>query len=668
MSDSLRGIGGPRWTPADRGRRPVGGRQAQRAQYRGREVAAQPARAQLPNAARTAGPAPTPYRPLPQRNVQLGSGAGAGGLREAARFTGLPSRGDLESVAGRPKNDIKFWFFGTRTIHRSTAYKELLNKIDDWHARAAAPAGQEGQQRLAELDDQLRTLGRAAEECVGKGSRSRRAAINELIGQVAERQSGAEALSASAARGDALPADVPVAQMIGYASAGVPVGDMAALSRQGVSAQQAAALSQHISLDVGRSLAVAGLSGPDFIGYLATGPESAPALLQGLRDQPDAYALINDFKQANLSAEQLSGYLNNGITPQNALVYHRGELPYNLNAITADHLLPRTPDAEVKFTQKDVVGALEVLGAGAANQVYSAPYADGETRIFKPLPTPSHDRSNMVELGWIAFKTGIDPFVPQTAMRNVATCKLADALGFDVVAKTELGVLNAPPPGNRGAVPLPQHWQPQLGLVMDLAPGKSGDDIPLDWYAKPGVRQELTKLQLLDALTGQGDRHDSNYFIQDLGQGRFKVTGIDNDQCFGMDLLDPNGICQGSEEDNMGFKSCRLPGLIDSDMAASIERLQPGDLDQALGGTLSPEEVDAAKARLEGVKRHVADLRDQGAVMNIPPDSWDRGVRVGVGNRKSPESYNSEFTSYFVRDPIYRALDAADAAAAAAAP
>ena len=48
--------------------------------------------------------------------------------------------------------------------------------------------------------------------------------------------------------------------------------------------------------------------------------------------------------------------------------------------------------------------------------------------------------------------------------------------------------------------------------------------------------RELTKLQLLDQLTGQGDRHRGNYFVDIQGSGNkvtVKVTGIDNDLCFG---------------------------------------------------------------------------------------------------------------------------------------
>ena len=67
----------------------------------------------------------------------------------------------------------------------------------------------------------------------------------------------------------------------------------------------------------------------------------------------------------------------------------------------------------------------------------------------------------------MASRTGIDPYDPQTAARNLSTCRLAEELGFDVVVRTELGLHT-----------LPGATQPELGLVMEVAPGVAARDIP----------------------------------------------------------------------------------------------------------------------------------------------------------------------------------------------
>ncbi|MBK8964127.1 MAG: hypothetical protein IPM75_13870 [Candidatus Competibacteraceae bacterium] len=83
----------------------------------------------------------------------------------------------------------------------------------------------------------------------------------------------------------------------------------------------------------------------------------------------------------------------------------------------------------------------------------------------------------------------------------------------------------------------------KLGIVMEMAQGKSGKKTEKELFNDPVVRRELTKLQWLDSLTGQVDRHSENYFIETDADGRGKrVIGIDNDLSFGHKIEDPNHI------------------------------------------------------------------------------------------------------------------------------
>jgi len=275
-----------------------------------------------------------------------------------------------------------------------------------------------------------------------------------------------------------------------------------------------------------------------------------------------------------------------------------------------------TPQTVTKeFRDQMLSGPMKQLGSGAFNTVFSAKYHTSEglfKGVFKPLKAPDQTRTNEVETGWVASRTGIDPYNPQIAMRNIATTDVAKMLGFNVVPRTEIGSRTPPPP--------PDNQPPQLGLVMSMAQGSPGAKTHFSVFTNPDVRREVTKLQLLDHLVGQGDRHSNNYFINVDSNGKVTVTGIDNDQCFGKDLHDPNGIAQGTSHLNKGFRGTRMPPVIDTEMAKAFEDMKPEDLEASLRGKLTTAEIAAAKDRLTGIKAHIKDLRDKGMI--IDPDAW----------------------------------------------
>jgi hypothetical protein len=252
-----------------------------------------------------------------------------------------------------------------------------------------------------------------------------------------------------------------------------------------------------------------------------------------------------------------------------------------------------TPDTIPAYTDAQVTGKPQKLGSGSFNTVFAVPLKkpDGSVfdGVFKPLST--------TENGWTAAATGIPRDDPQIAMRNLATVSYARKLGLDVVPETTVAVLSA----TQG---------PMLGLMMEKARGKPACTMAPRFLDLPGVRAEVTKLQLLDHLTGQGDRHGANYFISIERSGRAKVTGIDNDQCFGKDLTDPNGIQQVDGDDfRWGFRGTALPPVVDTEMARKINELTPGDIREMLGNKLGEYEIEAAIARHAGVKEHVETLR-----------------------------------------------------------
>jgi hypothetical protein len=275
-----------------------------------------------------------------------------------------------------------------------------------------------------------------------------------------------------------------------------------------------------------------------------------------------------------------------------------------------------TPQTVIKeFRDQMLSQPMKELGSGAFNSVFSAKYHTSEglyKGVFKPLRPPDKTRTNAVESGWVASRTGIDPYNPQIAMRNIATTDVAKLLGFNVVPRTEIGSRTPPPP--------PPNQPTQLGMVMSMAQGVPASQAHFSVFNNPDVRREITKLQMLDHLVGQGDRHCNNYFISVDSNGNVTVTGIDNDQCFGKDLHDPNGIAYAPTPQSQGFRGTNLPPVIDSDMAKEFEDMKPEDLERTLTGKLSAEEITAAKDRLAGIKSHIATLRSKGMI--IAPNEW----------------------------------------------
>jgi hypothetical protein len=282
-------------------------------------------------------------------------------------------------------------------------------------------------------------------------------------------------------------------------------------------------------------------------------------------------------------------------------------LSKNIGRLYKQLNLKVTADTLPAFTNAQVLEKPKTLGSGAFNTVFSVKLKNPDGTpfdgVFKPLGS--------TEKGWVAAATGIPKDDPQIAMRNIATVSYAKKLGLDVVPSTRLAVIDT----GRGVV------DPDLGLIMEKARGKPASQVDPSVLSRPDVCAEVTKLQLLDHLTGQGDRHANNYFINIEPDGRAKVMGIDNDQCFGKNLKDPAGIQQINHDRlRYGFRGTGLPPVVDTEMARAINAMTSRDIRAMLGNKLSEPEIQAAIERHEGVKNHIARLRATGHI--IDPSQW----------------------------------------------
>ncbi len=141
-------------------------------------------------------------------------------------------------------------------------------------------------------------------------------------------------------------------------------------------------------------------------------------------------------------------------------------------------------------------------------------------------------------------------------------------------------------------------------------------------FQDPEIQKGLSNLQILDAITGQVDRHGANIFIDANG----KVTGIDNDAAFGKDISDPNKLVpSGIPFDPMQASHNKgLPSLVDYTTAKMVLDLDPNTVKKELKSLLSSEEIQATIDRLNVVKQHIRNLYATGCIV--------RGSAYAVGN------------------------------------
>ncbi|PTX97604.1 hypothetical protein DB346_21690 [Verrucomicrobia bacterium LW23] len=261
---------------------------------------------------------------------------------------------------------------------------------------------------------------------------------------------------------------------------------------------------------------------------------------------------------------------------------------------------------------------------------------------------------------------GISRDKPQLAARNIASKAMDDLLGFNILPRSEIGSM-----------------QGEMGIVIGKAPGVAGDHMdereitgrdaedllaisqlpdgaarlerslirmegePPRFFKSeprqhdlrnPDVQKGLVKLQLLDFLCGQIDRHVGNIFIQSGPGVTPMVSGIDNDTAFGSNRLDPN---------KPPGHAVKLPPVIDTEMAERIEGMTARQIRNELKGLLPDAEIDRAVERLGQMKEHVAKLRREGNV--IEPGQW--------GTPRTEVLFNSprgKYHSYL--DPLNRGL------------
>jgi len=149
------------------------------------------------------------------------------------------------------------------------------------------------------------------------------------------------------------------------------------------------------------------------------------------------------------------------------------------------------------------------------------------------------------------------------------------------------------------------------------------------------LRRDLIRLQLMDAISGQVDRHPGNYFVLRNAKGEvIGVKAIDNDMAWGKSLRDLSGKTQIDGAHLPRY----LPPVVDAETRDAIKAIRPDQLRKQLSDVLSPDEIDAAVVRLKQVQAHLDKLQSDKRVLKYlheyasdRVDTWlkDRGTYTG---------------------------------------
>ena len=344
-------------------------------------------------------------------------------------------------------------------------------------------------------------------------------------------------------------------------------------------------------------------------------------------------------------------------------------------------------DEDVNPANEDAnIVSERMLGAGVAGEVYELQRSDGTSVVFK---------------GETESRTGLDKIAAgggnsyareqQTVNLNIATKKAAEALGMGgIVVNYSAGV-------HKGVFGF--FMEKANGFTAQaFAAGKSSSapdagmsvkeikSLPPEQLkrVKADLMREFNRLQWLDLVTGQNDRHHENYFVH-VDRDTLKVTlkGIDNDAGYSQSrtgavkysfdksrssvfksqlrqlardidssnanavynrLLKDPGITVDATNGTVtvdaskladktigsclarlvGTHSLAIPDKIDSETYDSLMELKHDPARKeyldSIRPRLSPASYAAAKSRLDDVIAHAEELGRQGKI--VKPDGW----------------------------------------------
>ena len=362
-------------------------------------------------------------------------------------------------------------------------------------------------------------------------------------------------------------------------------------------------------------------------------------------------AMSIGFKRQNFSPEEKKAFNLNLLNVERAFVKsnRRNEIATMqpnlrmLARVVRDEFLQTKVGS---FKDENLRSRMKVLGSGAAHEVTKGSFEVGGEKVSM---VHKYDDEQLIHPRGGRFgapeQLRIDQSNPRLLERAVFTADLDKTLGFGVSVGTSFA-----------------RYHDQTGIVMELAKGTTASNVG-GWQGVPQgsntaiAQKELMKLQLLDILTGQADRHRGNYMVEQNQRGEIiGIKAIDSDFSMGPEPDDASLI--------VGKHAVHLPDMppvIDSDMAEKIRTLTDDDIRRLGDGMFDDDSINAAIGRLHALKTHIDKLEVLGNI--IAPDQWGQEKATdllndtpGKGYIDSDNQQRTAKTSYYQRDYIRMGL------------
>lgn len=219
---------------------------------------------------------------------------------------------------------------------------------------------------------------------------------------------------------------------------------------------------------------------------------------------------------------------------------------------------------------------------------------------------------------------------PRFAARAVASYRIDRLLNANVIAKTQFAVRNTPDGPVQGQLMTKARGKMSGSVagerdVTNPGAARSSDPAGMADPDDPALQRLLSKLDLVDSLCGQIDRHGGNVFVERDKDGRtLSVTGIDNDMAFGTENFTVGETSMDT------YQYAGIGKYIDQETGEAVLKLTAADLHAVLDDLLLPNEVDAAIRRLEQTQAIVQQAKADGRL--IGPERWNKET-AATGDR-----------------------------------
>ena len=269
--------------------------------------------------------------------------------------------------------------------------------------------------------------------------------------------------------------------------------------------------------------------------------------------------------------------------------------------------------------------------------------------IFSPNKKTAHGHSSLTssslyDKGNTEANRAAEDVETNMANRNVATSRVANLFGLGSLVEQSTNV----------KVKDKKTGEIREGSLMTLAKGKAARERnkeelhpqmlkitsveEREKLAKkkisPTLQKELSSLQVLDYICGQGDRHQDNFFTEEDSEKRYThVHGIDNDNSFSTGV-EAESIArrEGGVLNQQRFlrmvvdskNNLTIPHM-DKQLAQNILQIKDDELRFVLKDLLEEPFIDAALKRLYKLKTAIKNELDKGDASKVFMEENDWG-------------------------------------------